>query len=464
MKHPHGATIRAFCRRIIVGGLVVLWAWGGTAAAQTPVASPAPAPAPTTPPPPVVPPPPGLLAPLLDPPPIYSASPRSSTVSGGAPASAAPAAPAKPTLVRLLMDNVLLASLLLIFLGATITAVLNARRIDRVLKEFRGYHVHAALRDGRRIWGHLAAYPNGIELRYRRPYRNSNGMLENSFILYQSEYNAVRAIVRLNSDLTDTLRKRRLEELRRYYYPTIPRRFWRWSLKQLAILRDAYVKALTVILGQAKKAAGASSMAATVLTTQDQRLTEIGTTVIGAVNLAHDPILERFFGRWVVAEIKEDTGWREILGILKEYSAEWIELLEAAWPRELEVVLEAGHAEMEVADANCRLRREGDQLIIENRPPEALEILDVRIGTETRALGHRRIAPADSFRIALGECSDADVRLRLCCLEPADLILPRSLALIRHCGPREQQTWRQAIGLSRAVPKRHKWLRRDGEV
>lgn len=458
MRLPVGASIRLFCRGAILCGLVMLWAWGGTAAAQTPVAMPAPAPA-SLPPPPATPLPDALPAPLAS-----SAGP----TAGIPPASSSPSptasSTAKLTLSRLLLDNVLIASLLLIFLGATITAVLNARRIDRVLKEFRGYHVHAALRDGRRIWGNLAAYPNGIELRYRRPYRNTNGMLENSFILYQSEYNVVRAIVRLNSDLTDSLRKRRLEELRRYYYPTLPRRFWRWSLKQLAILRDAYVKSLTVILGQAKKAAGASSMAATVLTTQDQRLTEIGTTVIGAVNLAHDPILERFFGRWVVAEIKEDTGWREILGVLKEYSAEWIELLEAAWPRELEVVLEAGHAEMDVPDANCRLRREGDQLIIENRPPEALEILEARIGTEIRALGHRRIAPADSFRVALGEFSDAEVRLRLCCLEPADLILPRSLALIRHCGPKEQQTWRQAIGLSRAVPKRHKWLRRDGEV
>jgi len=370
----------------------------------------------------------------------------------GQPSSTTPASPDRG-FFGFFLDNLFAISILFIFLGAIIGAVLNARRRDRVLKDFSDYHVTAVLQDGRRVWGKFRTFPNGIEFRYRQPYRNPIGNVHNSFILYQTEYPAVRAVLRLASDLSPENRERRLDDLVRYYNPTIMRRFWRWSRKQFSILRDAFMKSFSLLIGQAKKVAHTSSMAGAVLTTQDKQLTEIGSTVISSVNLMNDPILEGYIGRWCVAETKEGDGWREIPGILKEYSTDWIELLEASWPRDLTIALDEGEDRAEAPEANCVVRREGGAIILENYPPEPLELIEYTVQGETRTLSRRQLPPGESARIDLGGEGNPKVLVRLQSLEPADVVLPRAMTVVRHAGRREHISWLQSIGLRRKSPK-----------
>lgn len=386
-------------------------------------------------------------------------------------ASSAPAAPASAvapvsasspwlaSLGQLFLDNVLVVTLVVIFLGAAITAIINTRRVDQVLKEFSGYPVHLILVNGLRIWGVLKVFSSGIELCYRAPHRNEQGNIKNSYILYTGEFDSIAAILRLDADLSPALRARRVEDLKGSHNPTLLSRSHRWTIKQLAILRDAYVKSLSVILGAAKKAAPGAGMIGTVITTQDQRLTEIGTTVLGAVNLAFDPILERYYGLWIIAEIKEEDRNREILGILKEYSPAWVEILEAAWPARVEAELRPDLDEQPIEEANCLIRWEEDAIVVVNHPPEAIELIELKISDEKRFLNNYRIEPGATYRISTPEFQGAPppVRLTLRCFQPADLILPRTRSVIRHRGPMETQSWYEALGMKRKAPRRYRW-------
>ncbi len=372
----------------------------------------------------------------------------------------APRAQAQPQLqggiFDFLLENAVGLTILFIFVVAIVGAILNARRRDRVLKDFNEYHVTAVLQDDRRVWGQLVAFPNGIEMRYRQPYRNAAGNIHNSFVLYQSEYPAVRAILRLESDLTPENRQRRLDELLRYANPSLPRRLLRWMLKQFAALRDAFVQSLAVLIGQAKKVAPTRTTAGMILTTQDQRLTSLGSTLLGSVHLLNDPILERKIGRWCVAEVKDGEGWREIPGILKEYSADWLEMLEASWPRRLEIHLQAGETEREVPESHFRIRREPGRLSIDNDPPEGLEILECAVEGMARPLTQRHIPPGETVYVDLGDKSEGNLSVHLIVMEPADVILPRSVTVLRHAGRREQISWLQAMGLRRRPSRRKK--------
>jgi len=206
-----------------------------------------------------------------------------------------------------------------------------------------------------------------------------------------------------------------------------------------ARLRDALVNSLGVVIAQAKKIAPTTSLARNVLTSQDARLTEISGTVLGAINLANDPILERHFGRWCVVETKEEGGWREVPGILKEYSADWIELLDASWPREMEITVPADASEFRSEEASCRFVRCAESLTVVNEPPGDVELIELSTPQGAVALQGRRLGPEDSHTIEAPKGSRAEAwTLSLRLLEKTDVILPRAQALLRHTGPPER--------------------------
>ncbi len=349
-----------------------------------------------------------------------------------------------------LFDNAFGLTLLFIFLCAVVAALIQARRRDRVLREFSGYHAQVVLQDGRWIWGVMQVFPNGVLLRYRKPYRNEIGNTACSFILYQGEFGAIRAILRREEDQTPQNRARRLHELERYINPTLPRRTWRWTLKQFSVLRDALVKSIALIIGQAKRIAPGTGWASKVLMTQDQRLTELSGTVLGAVNLAHDPILESHFGRPVVIEVKDGGVWREITGVLKDYSAEWLLALDAGWPRIVEAAIPPDGESVTSGEAGARLRREASELVIENLQPKSIELIEWITPEGPVSLGDRAIAAHEVYRLEIPEAArGAGARLKARAFLLGDLIVPRASALVRHSGPVEKDSWLQSLGLRR---------------
>ena len=84
-------------------------------------------------------------------------------------------------------------------------------------------------------------------------------------------------------------------------------------------LRDAFNKSINLFFGQiGGKIAGGRA-------TQD--LTSVGSSIVNVFGNTYEAVLEKYIGRNVVVEIVENDGKRDYAGILKEYTARYLELL-----------------------------------------------------------------------------------------------------------------------------------------
>jgi hypothetical protein len=221
------------------------------------------------------------------------------------------------------MDNVFLLTLLFIFLTALISTYIARRGHDRCLRDLASFNVTIELKDGRIVWGQLVVFSNGLEMLYKLPRRDSQGHLESSAILFADQITNIQAIYRYHDELNEANKKERQLEILRTYHPGLHRQLARLLRSFLNTFRDALNESIGFVISSVKEK-GTS----TVVQTQDKRLAKIGQTVLGATANAYEPILERYIGRRVVAEEIRGETTIEHPGSLKEYTAQWLELLD----------------------------------------------------------------------------------------------------------------------------------------
>lgn len=79
-----------------------------------------------------------------------------------------------------------------------------------------------------------------------------------------------------------------------------------------------------MLISQAKKAAPAGA----VLTSQEKYVSQMKQELMGSVGTSFEPLLERYIGRRVVVELVKGDKIFEYPGVLKEYTAEFIEIMD----------------------------------------------------------------------------------------------------------------------------------------
>ncbi len=164
----------------------------------------------------------------------------------------------------------------------------------------------------------------------------------------------------------------------------------------------------------------------------------------GAIGNAHEPILERYIGQYVVSEIARDEEVEEEYGILKEYSARYIELLNVRVEVPLDVYRAMpGRAQGgDVASAQA----EG-QARVSNALDHAMLVESIQAEGGRRSLEVSG-EPGESVAIPLLESEAGEtVVVQVGVRRFADLILPRSIAVIRHAGRREELSLEELLGL-----------------
>lgn len=349
-----------------------------------------------------------------------------------------------------LLSNALALTILFVLLSAVISAIIRYRRRDRVLKDFDGYHAVVVLADGRRIWGNLQVYPNGLEIHYDTPVADPSGHVERSFVLHQGELAAVRAILRPRDMLSPAMVRRRRRDIIRYVRPSLGRRILRFLAIQISILRDALVQTFSLVVGHARTVTRPASKVGEVLQTQDRHINEIGRTVISSVNLAYDPILESFFGQGCVVDVPEEGRWREIPGTLKEYSPDWLELLRASWPERHEIRLPAATNSANVVGREVTLGRNGTILTVRNGGKRNVEVLTVQADGVPCPLdgAARELLPGQIGEYPL-PAEEGELHVTLLCLQPGDLIVPRSTVFVRHRLAQQDLTLLENLGIRR---------------
>jgi hypothetical protein len=214
-------------------------------------------------------------------------------------------------------------TIIFIILAAGLGAFIRKRSRDKCLRDFGQNMVTLEDTAGKTIWGKLRVENTGLEFVYPQKQKDNDGHEEASYILYKYEYPRIGAVVRYHDELSERNKKVREKELKRTYHPGFWRRLKRRILNVFRTVRDSVVEIVNLLISQAKKATPAGK----VLTSQDKYVSQMKQELMGSVGTSFEPLLERYIGRKVVLEMIKGEKVIEYCGVLKEYTAEFIEIM-----------------------------------------------------------------------------------------------------------------------------------------
>jgi len=208
-----------------------------------------------------------------------------------------------------------------------VTAFVRGRSKDRCLKDFSGDLVTLEETTGKVIWGRLRVESTGLELVYRNPHRDSDGHDKASYILYKPEYPTIEALIRYHDELDEEGREERKRELDKTYHPSARRKIKRKTRNFLNTFRNSVIEVVNLFVGQVKR----TTAGGRVLGDQDKQLSQLQQELAAPAGTAFEPLLEGHIGKKVVLEIIKDKTMIEYPCILKEYTAEFIEVMDIAY-------------------------------------------------------------------------------------------------------------------------------------
>ncbi len=324
------------------------------------------------------------------------------------------------------MSNFLVLSIGLIFVFALAGSYLRHRHLDRVLQDLIGFHVTVRMQS-RQIWGNFKLYSNAVELKFSRVYTNHRGTDLTSYIVFKEQMNAIDAVFRYHDELTPQNQQRRIKQIEEARNPGWYRRFKR-SLRNFMV---AFKEAISESIGMmASRVQQQASLA--LLKSADGKLKSMGNNILDmAGNAAYDPVLEHYiFSRVVFENTNSDGNKTEYSGILEEYSADWVSVLDCYLNTQ---------DQLSLVDANrLMIQRKMDfELSLEQNSAGAHYTLKI-VNTDTQDIRLRRITGPEGFEhkiektLGRGQSLDINIQnLPMACLANVDQTrLPVSLQLI----------------------------------
>jgi small nuclear ribonucleoprotein (snRNP)-like protein len=215
-------------------------------------------------------------------------------------------------------------TIIFIVLSTVVAAFIRRRSRDKCLKDFSETIVTLEETGGKIIWGKLNVENTGLEFIYPEKHEDKEGHDETSYILYKYEYPNIAALIRFHDQLSESNKRKREKELNRTYHPGLLRRLKRKIQNAFKTVRDSVMEVLNMLISQAKRA----SPAGAVLTSQDKYVSQMKQELMGSVGTSFEPLLERYIGHKVVLELAKGDKIFEYCGVLKEYTAEFIEIMD----------------------------------------------------------------------------------------------------------------------------------------
>lgn len=231
----------------------------------------------------------------------------------------------------MLGDSATAITILFIIFAAGVGAFVRKRSRDKCLRDFEHNMVTLEQKSGKTIWGKLRVENTGLEFIYSEKHKDEEGHDETSYILYKYEYPEISAVVRFHDMLSEQNKKAREKELKRTYHPGFWRRLKRRILNIFRTIRDSIVEIVNLLISQAKKATPAGR----VLTSQDKYVSQMKQELMTSAGTSFEPLLERYIGHKVVLEMIKGDKIFEYCGVLKEYTAEFIEIMDVNYASNL---------------------------------------------------------------------------------------------------------------------------------
>lgn len=308
------------------------------------------------------------------------------------------------------MDPFLL-TVSIIFFTTLVVSYLKSILSDRCLKDFEKYPVIVVLKNGKSIWGKIFIKSSGFLLKYDEPYDNVSH-IEYGFIIYKNEFPTIFSIIRPLTILSAKERKRR--EIRKKLVILKPLFWLRKKIRNFfAAVRDAFVDTLSMFIG---KVSSKSS-----LISQNQNYVKtLGSSIIDYIGNSYDPILENLIGKKIVFEILENNEWKEYVGTLKNYSKDFLEIFETEFP--LRVTIKIRNKCEKITFFGIEIQNKNNQITLQNNIQALVKIY---VGSSNYILKFGE-------KITIEQEVQVPVEITLEFSEKSDLILPRSIAVVRH--------------------------------
>lgn len=219
-------------------------------------------------------------------------------------------------------------TILFIIFVAGLGAFIRKRSRDKCLRDFEHNMVTLEETSSKKIWGTLRVENTGLEFIYSEKFTDKDGHDETSYILYKYEFPNIQVVIRFHDELNEHNKKERELELKRTYHPGQWRVYKRKIFNVFRTVRDSVVEIVNLLISQAKKATPAGK----VLSSQDKYVNQMKQELVGSVGTSFEPLLERYIGNMVVLEMIKGDKIIEHAGVLKEYSAEFIEIMDVDYP------------------------------------------------------------------------------------------------------------------------------------
>lgn len=321
-----------------------------------------------------------------------------------------------------MLDASFFISIGLIFLVALVGAYLRSIVKDRCLKSWEGFHITLERTDGKLIWGVMHLEPSGMELSYLDTVQDEKH-IESTYLLFSSEYKSIQAIYRYNDKLSDWGKKQRARDIERSFHPGPLRRLGRKTRNFLSTATDSLNEVMGVVIGRVQKSGsryltGESTAA----------LGKLGDQVVGHAGSMYDPLLEHYVGRRVVIELAEGNEIHEHVGIFKNYSADFIEILEVQYPQRQAFALTP-----EGAFQSERLVVFGSSGVLEVSNHDSWPILVVALKAGDREEPINAVVDSGETIVLHPESGALQgARLQVQMVRELDMILPRTRCAVRH--------------------------------
>ncbi|MFC1766917.1 hypothetical protein ACFL6U_33185 [Planctomycetota bacterium] len=215
-------------------------------------------------------------------------------------------------------------TVIFIVIATGVAAFVRRIRRDKCLKDFEDFLVTLEETGGSSDQGRLHVENTGMALTYVHLKDSSEGHPRRSRLVYKSEYGALYALIRYHDELSEANREKRAQDLERTYHPGFRRRLRRRTLNVFKTIRDSISEVVSLLLAQVKKSPGAGKM----LAGQDKYVGQMQKEALDVVGTSYEPLLEPYIGHQVLLEITAREQRRELRGILKDYSADFIEVMD----------------------------------------------------------------------------------------------------------------------------------------
>ncbi len=327
------------------------------------------------------------------------------------------------------IDLSLIATVSLIFAITLIGAYLRSNRRDQCLKSFEGYHVTLERANGKVVWGVMELEATGLELRYRDSVQDSNHV-ESSYLLYGEEFQDVQAIFRFVDDLSPEDRERRQKDLERHFHPGPVIRSIRATQHFFTLANDSLSEVLGLIMGRLRKPAGRY-----ITDASDDYLKRFSTEVVGSVGSTYDPLLERLIGKKIVVELIENDESHEHVGILKNYSPDFYELLDVQYPQRQSLALSENG---EVAAKHLKVVTVDGVVRVTNVTTHPLLLQSMQIGEQEELLNV--VVDGEETVELHPEEAGQPASMMVKVVRELDMVVPRRRCIVRHRAERYEPT------------------------